>query len=441
MQVSIETTSELSRKMTVQVPEQKIQEQVQQRLKSMVGSVKLNGFRPGKTPQSLLQKKYGKGVRQEVVAELITSSFNEAVRDEKLRPVAGPLITPEATAEGEGLRYVADFEVMPEFVLYPLELLEVDRFVSEVTEQDLDDMLLQLREQRRTWHPSDDPAALGDRLTIHFSGESEGENLTNGKVLNYSIVLGSKQQLPGFEEELIGSLVGSYKTFTLEFPQDSGLGNLGGKSGQFSVEVIRVEQSVLPELDDVFVQTFGIKNGDVDAFRADILSSMEREKNRAANLKTKNSVMDALFLRNEALSLPTVLVNEELKSLINSAKGEAEKRKQTFDESAAKQVFVPLARRRVALGLLIGRIVEINYIALDNGRVRRTIEELALSFENPEEVVDWYYANSNRNELERVQSMVLEDQAVDLILEKAKVSEKQISFKELTMPSPQAVQR
>jgi trigger factor len=370
MQVSIETTSELSRKMTVQVPEEKIQEQVRNRLKSMAGNIKLDGFRPGKVPQGLIQKRYGKGVREEVVAELIQSSFNEAVREEKLRPVAGPLITPETTAEGEGLKYVADFEIMPEFVLFPIELMEVDRFVSEVKDGDLDDMLLRLREQRRTLQPSENPAARAGPVAAHFEGHSE--------------------------------------------------------------------ESVLPDLDAAFVRTFGIENGDVDVFRAEIKSSMEREMNRALNAKSKDSVMEALLRRNEALSLSTALVNEELKSLINATKVEAEKRKQTLDESVARQHLYPLARRRVALGLLISRIIETKQVALDKSRVRHTIEELALSYEKPEEVVNWYY--SNRDQLEQVQNMVIEDQVVDLIFAKAKVSEKQIGFKELMSPLSQTVQ-
>ena len=436
MQVSIETTSELNRKMTVEVPEEKIQEQVSKRLKSMAGKVKLDGFRPGKAPQSLLMKRYGQGVREEVMAELIQSSFYEAVREEKLKPVGGPLITHEATEEGAGLKYVADFEVMPEFVLYPLDMMEVDLLVSEVTEEDLDAMLLRLREQRRTWLATGNPAVLGDRVTIHFEGFAEGENFTNGKLENAPIVLGSNQSIEGFEQELLGSVVGLSKTFSLVFPEDYNVEKLAGKTGEFSVEVVSVEESLLPELDTEFVRTFGIENGDVNDFREEIKTSMEREMKRALHSKNKDSVMEELLRRNDSLTLPTVLVNEELKSLINSYKGEAKKRNQPIDESSATGHFEPLARRRVALGLLLNRIIEVNQVNVDAARVRSTIDDLALSYENPEEVVNWYY--SNRDQLTQVQNMVIEDQIVDLILARAKTTEKSIGFKDLMQPVPSA---
>jgi trigger factor len=438
MQVSIESTSELSRKMTVQVPEEKIQEQVSKRLKSIAAKVKLDGFRPGKAPQSLIQKKYGQGVREEVLAELINSSFYDAVRDEKLRPVAGPSISHETAAEGEGLRYVADFEVMPDVVLFPLELMEVDRFVSAVTDEDLETMLMRLREQRKTWHDTGKPAVLGDRVTIHFEGRCEGEPFTDGKEENFPVVLGSSQLVQGFEQELLGTEAGSLKVFNVEFPNDYGVAKLAGKTGEFTVEVASIEESVLPDLDGEFVKTFGIENGEVDAFRAEIKTSMEREMKRALHLKCKDSAIEELLRRNESLSLPSVLVDKELKSLIDSYKGETQKRKQPFDEPAAKRHFEPLARRRVALGLLFNRIIEANQLTVDSGRVRRIIEDLALSYDRPEEVVNWYY--SNRDQLTQVQNMAIEDQTIDLILEKAKVTERTISFQELMQPLSQAAQ-
>ena len=437
MQVSIETTSELSRKMTVQVPEEKIQEQVSKKLKSLAGKVKLDGFRPGKAPQSVIQKRYGPGVREEVLAELIQSSFYDAVREEKLNPVAGPRITPEASLEGQGLKYVADFEVMPEFVLFPLEEMEVDRYVSAVTEEDVDAMLLRLREQRKTWQETAAAAALGDRATVHFEGNAEGEDFTNGKVENFPVVLGANQLIPGFEDELLGCVAGDRKSFTLAFPQDYGVERLAGKSADFSVEVAKVEQSLLPELDAEFVANFGVEDGDVASFRAEIKTSMEREMKRALGGKTKDSAMEALHRRNSALSLPEGLVNQELKSLLDTYQEEAKKRKQPVDP-AAREHFLGLARRRVALGLLINRIIENHQLKVDSARVRAAVEELALSYEDSAEVVNWYY--SNRDQLAQVQSMVMEDQVVDLILEKAKVTERNIGFKELMQQHAPAVQ-
>ncbi len=422
MQVSIETTSELSRKMTVQVPEERIQEQVSKKLKSLAGKVKLDGFRPGKVPQSVIQKRYGQGVREEVFAELIQSSFYDAVREEKLTPVAGPKITPEAHQEGQGLKYVADFEVMPEFVLFPLEQMEVNRFVCEVTEEDMDTMLLRLREQRKTWAEIGEPAALGDRVTVHFEGKSDGQDFTNGKVENFPVVLGSRQLIPGFEEQLVGTVVGAQLAFILTFPQEYGVESLAGKPADFSVEVVKVEQSQLPELDSEFVALFGVEDGDVGIFRAEIKTSMEREMKRVLAAKAKDSVMEELYRRNASLNLPTVLVNEELKSLLNSLREEAKKRKQPFDEASAREHFLSVARRRVALGLLLNRIIETDQVKVDSNRVRTAIDDLAVSYENPQEVVNWYY--SNRDQLTQVQNMVIEDQVVDIILSRAKVNER-----------------
>ncbi len=436
MQVSIETTSELSRKMTVQVPEEKIQEQVSKRLKSLASKVKLDGFRPGKAPQSLIQKRYGPGVRDEVLAELIQSSFYDAVREEKLKPVAAPSITAETTEIGQGLRYVADFEVLPEFVLFPLEEMEVHRFVSEVTEEDVDAMLQRLREQRKSWREAGRAAELGDRVTIHFEGRSGEESFTNGRVENFPVLLGSKQMIPGFEEQLVGAAIGSRLNFELTFPQDYGVEKLAGKTAEFSVEVVNVEQSVLPDLDAAFAANFGFENGDMEAFRRDIRVSMEREMNRALSARSKDSVMEELYRRNASLSLPKVLVNEELNSLINSYKEESKKRNQAFDDVSAKEHFEPVARRRVALGLLINKIIEANQLKVDSNRVRAAIEDLALSYEKPEEVVNWYY--SNRDQLSQVQNMVMEDQVVELVLERARVNEQKVNFKDL-MQQPSQV--
>lgn len=422
--------------MTVQVPEEKIQEQVDKRLKSMALKVKLDGFRPGKAPHGLMQKRYGKGVRDEVLAELIQSSFSEALREEKLKPVAGPLITHQTAAEGEGLTYVADFEVMPEFVLYPFEHMEVERFVSEVTDEDLEEMVLRLRDQRKIWHATGNPAALGDRLIIHFEGQVEGENFTNGKVENFPVEIGSKGLVEGFENELIGCMVGSKKTFSVQFPEDYVAEDLKGKIGEFSVEVVSVEEGALPDMDAEFVKTFGIESGEVDDFRVEIKASMEREMNRALHAKNKNVVMEELLRRNDSLGLPSVLVNQELTSLINAFKSEAEKRKQPVDEAVAREHFGPVAKRRVTLGLLFTKITETNQVILDSVRVRRMIEDISLSYENPEEIVNWYY--SDRAQLGQVQNLVIEDQIVDIILARAKITEQRIGFKELMQPASQS---
>jgi len=432
MQVSVETTSELQRKMTVHVPEDKIQEQVASRLRSLAGKVKIDGFRPGKVPHSLIEKRFGSSVREEVLADMIQSSFYDAIQAEKLSPVGGPVITSQESAHGQGLSYVADFEVMPEFVPIPLEVMEVKRFVSEVTEEDLDSMILRLREQRKIWREVNRPAAIHDRLTISFEGKVGDESFTDGKVENFPVVLGSNQLIPGFEDKLVDATPDSHLTFDLSFPQDYGNEKLAGKTATFTVDITKVEESVLPEVDSDFIKSYGIENGDLDSFRTDIQANMEREMKRALQARTKTSVMDELYERNSLLSVPRVLVNQELTHLLTPYKEAAQKRKQNIDETQLKERFEPIAKRRVALGLILNKIIQTNKLSVDQKRVRAAVEDLAVSYENPEQVVSWYY--SNRAELAQVESMVLEDQVVDAVLEKARVIDEKISFKDLMQP-------
>jgi trigger factor len=432
MQVSVETTSELSRKMTIQVPEDKIQEEIASRLKSLSNRVKVDGFRPGKVPHSVIQKRYGQQVREEVLSDMIQSTFYEAVRDEKLKPAGAPQITAHKADEGQGLEYEANFEVMPEFAPAPLETLEVKRYVSEVTDEDVETMIQRLREQRKSWRGVERPAAEGDRVTIAFEGWDGEESFTDGRVDNFPVVLGSKSMIPGFEEKLIGAAAGAKLEFELAFPEDYPGAKLAGKTGRFAVEVSKVEESVLPEVDAEFARSFGIEDGDVAAFRNDIRSNMEREMRRALQAKTKTSVMDALYARN-AITLPNALVEGELEDLMAPYQEAARKRKQSLDEAKLKEQLDPLARRRVALALILGKIIEAHNLTVDAKRVRETVDDLAASYEQPEEVVRWYYAEKPR--LREIENVVLEDQIVDLVLEKANAVEEKIGFQELMQPA------
>ncbi|HYE35728.1 trigger factor [Methylocaldum sp.] len=428
MQVSVETTSELSRKMTVQVPEEKIQEKIASRLRSLANEVKIDGFRPGKVPQGLVKKRYGQQVREEVLSDLIQSSFYEAVREEKLKPAGMPQITARRVDEGNGLEYEASFEVMPEFVLMPLETLEVRRFVSEVNEQDLDAMIERLREQRKTWQEVGRAAAVGDRVTISFEGKIGEESFTDGKVENLAVVLGANQMIPGFEDKLAGATAGSTLDFELSFPADYPNQKLAGNAAQFAVEMLKVEEGVLPEVDAEFAKSYGIEDGGVEAFRNDIRANMEREMKRALQTRTKTSVMDALFTKN-TIALPNALIQDELEHLLTPYREAAQKRRQNLDQAKLKEQLEPLARRRVALALILGKVIETNNLVADQKRVRSTIEDLAMSYENTEEVVRWYYAERER--LREVENVVMEDQVVDLVLEKAKATEEKVAFQEL----------
>lgn len=430
MQVSVEATSELSRKMTVTVSEEKISQQVNSKLQSLSGNVKIDGFRPGKVPQAVIKKRYGQQVREEVVSDLIQSSFYDAVRDEKLNPAGAPQIKANKIAEGEGLEYEATFEIIPEFVLMPLETLEVKQFTSKVDESDIDRMVDRLRDQKKTWETVDRKSKSEDRIVITFEGVHEGENFTNGKTEDFPVVIGSGQMIPGFEDKLIGLSAGDKTEFDIEFPKEYPSEKLAGNTAHFSVDVARVEEPKLPALDADFVKSFGVASGDVAELRGDILSNMEREMTRALKNRTKSSVMDQLFDRN-TLVLPEVLIQDELEDLLKPYRESARKHKQNLDEAALKEQLSPLARRRVALALILGKVIDAHAVKVEPSRVRQSVEEMAASYEDPEEVVRWYYADQTR--LREIENMALEDQIVDLVIGKAKTTQEAIDFQALMM--------
>ena len=432
MQVSVEKTSELARKMTVSVPEEKIAQQVNSKLQSLSSKVKIDGFRPGKVPHSLVRQRYGAQVRDEVLSDLIQSSFYDAVKKENLKPAGSPSIKANKLEEGDGLEYEADFEVMPEFVPMPIETLEIKRFVTDIADVDVDAMLNKLVEQRKTWSSVDRSSKDGDRVVISFEGYQGEENFTNGRTEGFPVVIGSKQMIPGFEGQLLGMAVGDKKTFELQFPEGYGNEKLSGQMARFEVEVTGVEESVLPELTADFIKTFGIEDGDLATFKADIRKNMEREMKRALKNRNKSSVMDALFDKN-AIQLPESLVKEELADLIKPYHESARKRHQTIDEEAMGKQFEPMARRRVALALILGKLIDAHNVKVEPERVRAAVDDMAASYEDAEAVVRWYYAEASR--LREVENMVVEDQIVDLILEKAKTTESSIGFNELMQAS------
>jgi trigger factor len=433
MQVTVETVSELSRKMTVRVPGDTIREQIASRLKSLARDVRLDGFRPGKAPRKMVEQRYGGRVRDEVVGDAIYASLHKAFEQEKLRPAGAPRITPTSLVEDSDLEYVADFEVYPEVKLNPLEQLQISRVVSEVAESDLQAMIHRLREQRRAWRAVERPAAPGDQVTIRFEGKMGDESFTDGMVEDFSVVLGSGQFIGGFEEKLAGGAAGATLTFSLPFPEDYFNEELRGKSGDFSVEVVEVRESFLPEVDADFARSFGVEDGDVEAFRADVRENMEREMQRAIQSQLKNATLEALHLANP-LPLPASVVDEEVEHLLKPYRDAAGKRKQPLgDEGALRELLRDAARRRVALGILVGEIIREGQLTVDKTRVRSMVENIAQSYDNPDEVLHWYYSQPER--LREVEHRVLEDHAVEWILERGKVTDEFVPFSRLMQPA------
>ncbi len=427
MQVSVEKTSELSRKMTVSVPEAVVQEKMAVRLKSLARDVKIDGFRPGKVPQQVVKKMYGDRVRGEIASDLINETYFDAIEGQDLKPVGHPHIQP--LDEVDGFKYTAVFEVYPEISLEGVTQLEVLRPVATVSESDVDQMIDKLRAQQQTWHIVDRPALKYDNITISFSGTSEGENFTEGRVEDFQVVCGSKKMIPGFEENLLGLEVGAHKTFTLNFPEEYGNEKLAGKTAEFDVDVIKVEEPLLAEIDEVFVKAYGIEDGSVESFRVDVKNNMERELELALRGKLKGSVMDALYEK-IPLSIPNSLVDIEIENLMKPYIETAKRQKKSLDDlSLPRDMFEGRAKRRVALGLILGEIIQKNAIKLDDDKVRSTIEDMAKSYERPQDVVNWYYTDESR--LNEVQQMVLEDQTIEWLVAQAKVSDEQVNFSDV----------
>ncbi len=424
MQVSVEKTSELSRKMTVSVPEEVVQEKMAARLKSLAREVKIDGFRPGKVPQHVVKKMFGDRIRGEVAGDLIQSTYFEALQDQNLKPAGHPHIHP--SNETEGFKYTAEFEVYPEISLEGVSQIEVKRPVATVSEADVDGMIDKLRAQRKTWQKAERASQEHDRITISFSGVADGENFTDGKVENYQVEIGAKQMIPGFEDNLIGLEAGANKTFEVSFPEQYGNEKLAGKAAEFEVEVIAVEEPVLPEIDDTFVKAYGIEDGSVESFREDVRNNMERELEQALRGKLKNAVMDALYEKIQ-IAVPNTLVDQEVENMMKPYIETAKRQKMKLDDlKLPRDAFEEQAKRRVALGLILGEIIQKNDIKIDADKVRSAIEDMARSYERPEDVVKWYYSDESR--LDDVRQMVLEDQTVEWLAAQAKVSDEPMKF-------------
>ncbi|MDO9213120.1 MAG: trigger factor [Methylococcales bacterium] len=427
MQVSVEKTSELSRKMTVSVPETTVQEKMAERLKTLAREVKIDGFRPGKVPQHVVTKMYGGKVRDEITGDLIQSTYFEALQSQSLRPAGYPHI--EHTDDAAGFVYTAVFEVYPEIVIEGLEQLEIARPVAEVGDVDVDNIIEKLRDQKKEWIVVERAAQEHDQVTVNFSGVCEDTNFTNGKIENFTVEIGAKKMIPGFEEQLLGLEAGANKTFEITFPEEYGNAELAGKVAQFDIDVVKVEEATLPEINADFIQAYGVEEGTEEAFRADVKDNLGRELKQVLRGKLKNAVMDALYEKIQ-IAVPNALIDEEVERLMQPYIESAKRQKmKPEDMQLPRDAFEEQAKRRVALGLILGEIIQKNSVEIDGGKVRETIEELAKSYERPEDVVAWYYSDEKR--LHDVQQMVLEDQVVEWLVAQAKVTDETVSFSDV----------
>ncbi|MCJ7558352.1 MAG: trigger factor [Gammaproteobacteria bacterium] len=426
MQVSVESTSGLGRKLTVQVPAAEIDSEVESRLKRIGRTAKIKGFRPGKVPLKVLRQHYGTQARQEVVGEVVQSSYNAALSQEKLNPAGNPKIQPGRMEAGQDLEYVATFEIYPEVAFESMDKLQVERPVAEIAEDDINDMIQKLRKQRSEWDLVEREAADGDRVTVDFDGKLDGESFDGGKAENYTVELGEGRMLADFEEGIKGLKAGESRDITVQFPEDYQAENLRGKAAVFAISVSKVEQSRLPELDDEFVKAFGIEGGGVEAFMDEVRGNMNRELEQAVRFQMKESVMNRLLELNP-IEVPAVLVDAE----VHSMQHEAGRRMGISDHSKLppRDAFEDTARKRVTIGLLIAEVIRQNKLQLDAARVNEKLVQLTHDYDDAENMIKMY--RSNAKAMGQVQNLVMEEQVVDWLLEQASVSEKQTSFKEL----------
>ncbi|WP_045860201.1 trigger factor [Teredinibacter purpureus] len=434
MQVSIETTSGLERRLTIGIPADAVDQEVTKRLNDAAKSVRINGFRKGKVPFKVVKQRYGAGVRQEVLGDVIQRSFYDAVTKESVRPAGQPAIEPVQMDEGKDIEYVATFEVYPEVELKGLDELAVSRLDADIEEADIDKMIESLRKAQATMNPVKRKSKKGDQVTIDFEGKIDGESFEGGSAEAHALTLGSGTMIPGFEKGIIGMKAGESGVVTATFPDDYQVEELRGKEAEFSISLTEVKGEKLPALNDAFFAKFGVEEGGVEKFRTDVAENMEREKQRAIKAKLKEQVMTSLLEANP-IELPAALVATEINAL-------REQMVQQYGQAAANldlkallpdDMFKAQAERRTALALLISELVKDREIKADKDIVRSLIEETASTYEDPEQVVNYYYGNEQL--LASVEAAALEEQVVNILLEAANVTDEKVAYEDIVKPS------
>ena len=435
MQVTVETVSKLERKLRITVPSDQIDGKVEEKIKQAAAQARIKGFRPGKVPIREVRRRFGAGILQEVSGEVMQQSFSEAVSQQSLKPAGMPAIDDVVMETGKDLSFSALIEIFPEVKPGRFSEIKVTRPVAEVMPSDLDAMIEKLREQRKKFEAVDRPAADEDQVTIDFSGTVDGEAFDGGQGEGHKLVLGSGSMIPGFEAGIVGLSASESKDVSVTFPEDYQAEDLAGKDANFSITVHQVEASSLPELDDEFYKEFGVEEGGMDAFKVEVQSNMEKELKAAVDNRVKTQVMDGL-VGVTSLDVPKALINDECERMRQDMMRQFGGGQQIDPNLLPLELFSDQADRRVRLGLIVNAIVEQEDVVTDEDAVRSKIEEIASSYEEPEQLINYYY--SNEQQLNQVQSLVLEEQIVALVLASAEVIDEPVSYDEaIKPPSPE----
>jgi trigger factor len=432
MEVTVETSTGLERRMRVQVPEDRVSSEVDRRLHDLSRKARVPGFRPGKVPLKVIAQRFGRQVRDEVVGELVQSSFYDALTQERLRPAGSPTIEPENLDPGQGVSYLATFDVYPEVELPRLETLTIARPEAQVMDSDVEEMVETLRRQRRTWSVVERAASSSDRVSVDFEGFMDGAPVDNAKGEDVKVELDAARMIPGFEAGLVGMAAGESKTLELAFPEAYHATDLAGRPVSFEVRVREVEEASMPQVDDAFAASFGVKEGGAAALREEVRGNMERELEDMLRKMTRQRTMDALLLGQD-IELPRALVDEECRRALERRRVDLVHSGLDPEQAGLEaSMFEEEARTRVSLGLVLAEVIRSNDIKPDPQKVRARIETIASTYEQPDEVINWYYGDRER--LADVETSVLEEQVVDWILERATVTSDPSSFSQLMQP-------
>lgn len=430
MQVSVETTSGLERRITVGVPAEQVDQEVDKRLRDAAKKVRINGFRVGKVPMKVVKQRFGAGIRQEVLGEVINRTYFEAIQKEDINPAGMPSIDTKKDQEGEDLEYVATIEVYPEVDLPDFSSFSITKPVASVEDSDVDKMIENLREQQASWEEVDRAAKDGDQVVIDFRGTKDGEEFQGGSAEQRPLVLGSNSMIPGFEAGIDGMKAGDERTLELTFPEDYHSEELKGAAVEFQVKVHTVSEQKLPELDDEFFEKYGVEEGGFEKFKSEVRSNMERELKNAQKSLVKNQALDELYKAKD-VDLPKALIANEIDSMRQQMMQQFGGAAKNMDMRSLlpDNMFEEQAQKRVALGLLVGEIIKKESIKPDEEKVKEAIEQVAATYHEPEAVVQYY--SSNREARANIEAMVLEDQVVEQIVAQAKVEEEQTSYDDL----------
>jgi trigger factor len=431
MQVTVETPQGLERRLTITVPAESIDSAVKSRLQQLAKTQRINGFRPGKVPVNVIKKRYGQAVREEIAGEVMQRNFYQAINQEKITPAGMPTFEMKTDTDGKDLEFVAAFEVYPEVEVKDVEEIKVESPKVEITDKDLSNMMDTLRKQHAKYKEVKRKAKKDDKVTVDFVGTIDGEVFDGGKADDFVLEMGQNKMIPGFEGPIVGHKTGEEVIADVTFPEDYHAEKLKGKAAQFTISIKKVEQLDLPELDEEFAKLFGIEDGNIDSLNIEVRKNMQRELDQTLKASVKDQVIAGLLEKNQ-IDLPKALVDQEIDALREQAK-------QRFSQQQGGKVedmpelpadlFEENARKRVSIGLLLGEVIKINELKVDTSKVDTLIQTAASAYEDPQEVIEYYKSNDELTQ--QMNNVAMEEQAVELLLEKAKVTEVKKSFDEI----------